>query len=339
MKNVHQKAMMRRTLCAVTALLGTVSMTACASNDSSSDGASQEVVLLAYDSFTPQDGIFDAFTAETGHTVKVVTGGDSGAVISKAILSTGNPEADVLWGVDNTSLSRVLEADVVDNYAPVNDGDICINIDTSWFTQRNIAPPATLEDLATSTYKNLLVTQDPVSSSPGLGFLLGTIAHFGDNWQSYWSDLIDNGVLIAPDWTTAYYTNFSGSSGKGDRPLVVSYGSSPPAEVVFSDPPIDTPPTSVMEASCFRQTEYAGVLRGTQKNDAATALLEYLQGVIFQESLPLSLFVFPINPDAQLPDVFQKFAVRPETSLTLDPDTISQNRDNWLEQWREIALS
>lgn len=330
---------MKRTfavLCASVLLLS-----ACSSSDSdSNDDSNKEVVLLAYDSFTPEEGIFDSFTSETGYAVKVVTGGDSGAVISKAILTSGNPEGDVLWGVDNTSLSRVLDADVFDSYEEVNTGDICVNVDTEWFASRDLAVPTTLEDLTQPEYKNLLVVQDPVSSSPGLGFLLATIAHFGqDNWTQYWTSLLNNGALVAPDWTTAYYTNFSGSSGKGDRPLVVSYGSSPPAEVVFSDPPVDTPPTSVMEASCFRQIEYVGALRGAQNSKGAVALMEYLLSTKFQESMPLTLFVFPVNPEAQLPEVFNKFAVRPETPLSLSPDAIADNRDTWLEKWREIVLS
>lgn len=320
---------------------GVMALSACSGSDSDSNGNSnKEVVLLAYDSFTPEDGIFDAFTTDTGYTVKVVNGGDSGAVISKAILASGNPEGDVLWGVDNTSLSRVLDAEVFDSYEEVNTGDICINVDTEWFTSRNITIPTMLEDLALPEYQNLLVVQDPVSSSPGLGFLLATIAHFGeDNWTEYWESLLDNGVLVAPDWTTAYYTNFSGSSGKGDRPLVVSYGSSPPAEVVFSDPPVDSPPTAVMETSCFRQIEYVGVLRGTPNSDGAAALMEYLLSTTFQKSMPLTLFVFPVNPEAQLPEVFTKFAVKPENPLSLSPDVIANNRDSWLEKWREIVLS
>lgn len=325
----------------VVACASAIALTACASSDSGSDGAQQkEVTLIAYDSFTPEEGIFDAFTTDSGYTVKVVNGGDSGAVISKAILASGNPEGDVLWGVDNTSLSRVINAEVFESYAEVNTGDVCVNIDAEWFASRNVEIPTTLEDLASPTYKDLLVVQDPVSSSPGLGFLLATVAHFGENnWTQYWTSLMNNGVLVAPDWTTAYYTNFSGSSGKGDRPLVVSYGSSPPAEVVFSDPPVDTPPTSVLEASCFQQIEYVGVLRGAKNGDGAKALVDYLLGKDFQESMPLSLFVYPVNQDAQLPEVFTKFAIRPDNPLTLSPDVIADNRDNWLEEWREIVLS
>ena len=305
----------------------------------STDATPNEVTLLAYDAFTPQEGIFDAFTAATGAKVKVVTAGDSGVLVSKAILTAGNPEGDVLWGLDNTLLSRAQKAELLTSYEPVDYGDICVNYDKQWFTSRNIAPPTSLEDLANSTYKNLLVTQDPVASSPGLGFLLGTIAHFGaDNWQGYWKSLKTNGVHLASDWTTAYTIDFSGSSGKGKYPLVVSYGSSPPAEVLYAEKPIETPPTAVIASTCFRQTEYVGALRGARNPNNAKLLISYLLDVPFQESMPLSLFVFPTNQKASLPDLFTKFAVAPKNPLTLEPADIEKNRDAWLSSWRDIIL-
>ncbi len=314
---------------------------ACTSStpNSSIDATPNEVTLLAYDAFTPQEGIFDAFTAATGAKVKVVTGGDSGVLISKAILTAGTPEGDVLWGLDNTLLSRAQKAELLTSYEPVDTGDICVNYDKQWFASRNIAPPTSLEDLALPAYKNLLVVQDPVASSPGLGFLLGTIAHFGvDNWQNYWKSLKENGVHVSPDWTSAYTIDFSGSSGKGKYPLVVSYGSSPPAEVLYAEKTIDTPPTAVIESTCFRQTEYVGALRGTRNPKLAAQLISYLQDVPFQESMPLSLFVFPVNKKATLPDLFTKFAVAPKNPLTLEPADIEKNRDSWLSTWREIIL-
>ena len=318
-----------------------VAVTACSSSSSNSsiDATPNEVTLLAYDAFTPQEGIFDAFTAATGAKVKVVTGGDSGVLISKAILTAGTPEGDVLWGLDNTLLSRAQKAELLTSYEPVDTGDICVNYDKQWFASRNIAPPTSLEDLALPAYKNLLVVQDPVASSPGLGFLLGTIAHFGvDKWQNYWKSLKENGVRVSPDWTSAYTIDFSGSSGKGKYPLVVSYGSSPPAEVLYAEKPIDTPPTAVIESTCFRQTEYVGALRGTRNPNLAVQLISYLLDVPFQESMPLSLFVFPVNKKAALPELFTKFAVAPKNPLTLDPTDIEKNRDAWLNSWREIIL-
>ena len=318
-----------------------VAITACSSSSSNSsiDATPNEVTLLAYDAFTPQEGIFDAFTAATGAKVKVVTGGDSGVLISKAILTAGTPEGDVLWGLDNTLLSRAQKAELLTSYEPVDTGDICVNYDKRWFASRNIAPPTSLQDLALPAYKNLLVVQDPVASSPGLGFLLGTIAHFGvDKWQNYWKSLKENGVRVSPDWTSAYTIDFSGSSGKGKYPLVISYGSSPPAEVLYAEKPIDTPPTAVIESTCFRQTEYVGALRGTRNPNLAVQLISYLLDVPFQESMPLSLFVFPVNKKAALPELFTKFAVAPKNPLTLDPTDIEKNRDAWLNSWREIIL-
>ena len=317
----------------------TVSACSSPSIDTSTDATPNEVTLLAYDAFTAQEGIFDAFTATTGAKVKVVTGGDSGVLVSKAILTAGTPEGDVLWGLDNTLLSRAQKAELLTSYEPVNTGDICVNYDKQWFASRDIAPPTSLEDLALPTYKNLLVVQDPVASSPGLGFLLGTIAHFGvDKWQNYWKSLKENGVRVSPDWTTAYTIDFSGSSGKGKYPLVVSYGSSPPAEVLYAEKPIDTPPTAVIASTCFRQTEYVGALRGTRNPNLAAKLISYLLDVPFQESMPLSLFVFPVNKKATLPDLFTKFAVAPKNPLTVEPADIEKNRDAWLNSWRDIIL-
>lgn len=317
-------------------LLGSA-MVAASCTSSPSENSATEVTLIAYDSFTPEEGIFDAFTEQTGATVKVVTAGDTGTMVSKAILTAGNPEGDVMWGIDNTFLSRAQNAEVLLSYEPVDEGDICVNYEKSWFSERALSVPTSFEDLVRPEYSGLLTVQDPVNSSPGLGFLLGTIAHFGDNnWEQYWTALNDNKVNVAPDWTSAYYEAFSGASDTGQYPLVVSYGSSPPAEVVFAESPIDEPTTGVIEATCFRQTEYVGVLRGTKNTELAEKLVEFLLGKEFQESMPLTLFVFPINTDAVLPEVFEKFAVRPTNPLSVEPKKIEDNREAWLDTWRGL---
>lgn len=324
------------TVAAIT-VVATILPTSCGDTSPGTDGA-RTVTLLAYDSFTPPEGIFDSFTERTGISVEVVTGGDSGSVISKAILTAGNPEGDVLWGVDDTTLSRVEDADVLDSRAPVSEGDVCVNYDKAWYEDRGSVPPTSLDDLVEPAYEGQLVVQDPVASSPGLAFLMASIARYGDGWQEWWRALVANDVTIVSDWTTAYTVEFSGSSGKGRHPLVVSYGSSPPAEVVFAATPVDEPPTGVIESTCFRQTEYVGVLRGSDDSDAARKLVDFLLDVEFQESMPLSLFVFPVNPRATLPEVFRKWAVRPVAPLSLDPEVIAANRDAWLGAWRAIAL-
>ena len=332
-------------------------------NDSTTESNNPEQVtltLLAYDSFTPSPNIFDDFTTQTGINVEVSLGGDAGELVTKAGLTSGNPEADVLWGVDNTMLSRALSKNIFTPYAsnnladldesarklvpnnevtPVDTGDVCINYDVNWFKQRNLAPPLTLRALTSSNYANLLVVPSPVSSSPGLAFMLATIAEFGqDGWDEYWKSLKQNGTLIVSDWTTAYYTEFSGSSGKGDRPIVVSYGSSPPAEMIFANPRPATAPTAVAALTCFRQVEFAGILRGTKHEREAQLLIDYLTDIKFQEDLPLTLFVYPANNKAKLPEDFVKYSLRPESPLQLDPDLISSNLLFWLDEFTNIVL-
>ena len=314
-------------------------------NDDASSSTPAAVTLVTYDSFptkdTPLNAALAAFTADTGIVVNIVTAGDAGTMVTKAVLTAGNPEGDVMWGVDNTLLSAATDGKVFEGEpVEVDFGDVCVNYDIAWFADIGIDPPATMDDLLLPEYKDLLVVQNPSTSSPGLAFLLATIAHTGeDRWQQYWTALRANGVEVVESWDSAYYERFSGAAGSaGDKPLVVSYGSSPPAEVVFADPPRDDAPTGVIGSTCFRQTEFAGVLRGTDHPDEAAQLTEFLLSETFQKELPLTLFVYPANPSVALPEVFTKFAVVPTNPFTYDPASITENRQQWQDQWTEIVL-
>ena len=316
------------------------------------------LTLLAHDSFTPSEGIFDQFTADTGIRVQVVRSGDAGTLVTKAVLAAGNPEADVLWGVDNTLLSRTLDADVFAPYVsahrddldaaavalapngevtPVDSGDVCINYDKAWFIERSITPPLTLQALTSATYKNLLVVPNPVSSSPGLAFLLATIAESGDDWQQWWQSMRDNGVLVVESWSDAYYGHFTAASD-GERPIVVSYATSPPAEVIFADPRPSQAPTAVAALTCFRQYEFAGILRGTAHEKEARLLIDFLVSKAFQEDLPLTQFVWPINNTARVPQEFTEFALRPDNPLFIAPATIAAKRVEWLDAFSNVML-
>ncbi len=344
----------------IASVLGTVG--AACGNDGPS-GAGATVTLVAYDSFpvegTPINDALASFTAETGIEVELLIAGDTGTMLSKAALTAGNPEGDVMWGVDNTFLSRAIEAEVFDPYAaagledipdelkalvpggeatPVDFGDVCVNYDIGWFAERGLAPPSTLDDLVDPAYADLLVVENPATSSPGLAFLLATIDEYGpDGWQDYWRALAGNGVEVVDGWTQAYYERFSWSGG-GPRPLVVSYGSSPPFEVLFADPPRDDSPTAVIESTCFRQVEFAGVLRGTDEPDAARRLVDFLVSDRFQRELPLNVFVFPANETTELAQEFVDFAVIPAAPRALDPDDIDANRSAWIDEWTELVL-
>jgi thiamine transport system substrate-binding protein len=219
----------------------------------------------------------------------------------------------------------------------VDFGDVCINYDKEYFAANDLQIPQSLEDLTKPEYNGLLVVEDPATSSTGLAFLLATRAHFGDGYLDYWRSLKENGVVVVDGWETAYYQNFSASSGRGPQPMVVSYGSSPAVEVVFADPPRDDAPTAsiIGPDTCFRQIEFVGILKGTENRDVAETFVDFMLSTEFQEDIPLQMYVYPVNPNAALPEVFTKFAQAPTQPAVLAPEDIAANRDAWIEAWTE----
>jgi thiamine transport system substrate-binding protein len=326
-------------------------------------GASEEtpteVVLVTHDSFAISKPVRRAFERETGLKLRILQSGDAGEALNKALLTAGDPQGDALFGVDNTLLSRALEEGLFEPYespelahvprdyvldrehrvTPVDHGEVCLNYDKGWFREHGVRPPKSFEDLADLRYQNLLVVENPATSSPGLAFLLATVAHFGfDGWQDYWRQLKANGVLVVDGWEEAYTVRFSGSSGKGERPIVVSYASSPPAEVFYAGRKLAEAPTAVVESTCFRQIELAGVLRGARNEEGARKLIDFMLSPAFQRDVPLSMFVFPVREGVALPPVFEKYAVVPQSPLELPPNVIGANRDAWIREWTDIVL-
>jgi thiamine transport system substrate-binding protein len=326
-----------------------------------SDETPTEVVLVTHDSFAISDQVKKAFEDESGLTLRILKAGDAGEIVTRALLTAGNPEGDVLFGVDDNLLARALEGDVFEAYespeltavdpglvldpehraTPIYRGDVCLNVDKAWFAERGIAPPDDLADLILASHRSQFVVENPATSTPGLAFMLATIAQFGDGerWQGYWRGLRANDVLVVDGWEDAYYTRFSGSAGsKGSRPIVVSYASSPPAEVIFRKPRPAEAPTGVVEDSCFRQIELAGVLRGANNEDGARELIDFMLSKRFQEDIPLQMFVFPARLDAALPPEFERFAVVPKHPLELAPEEIEANRERWVDEWTDIVV-
>lgn len=316
--------------------------------------ATDTVTVLAHDFFVVDETALAAFTAETGITVEILLGGDAGIMVNQALLTAGNPVADVLFGVDTTLLSRALDGDLFhpyvspaaglipaelladDRVTPIDFGDVCINFDRSAFTA--LPPPTSLADLTDPAYRGMLVVEDPTISSPGLAFFLATVAVFGESgpttWRDYWADLRRNDVAVVSDWGTAYYGAFSGA-GDGDRPLVVSYASSPGAELIGTGLARDDASTGIMTAGCFRQVEYAGVLRGTPNRRAAEQFIDFLLSTDVQAAVPETMFVHPVRPDVPVPAWIGAPLSDP---VTMDPRRIESNRDRWLAEWTDIVL-
>lgn len=316
--------------------------------------------LMTHDSFDIGAETMAQFTEETGISVDVFRSGDAGTVVNLAALAADDPLADVLFGVDNTFLSRALENDILLPYEsprlaeiddslqldpqhralPVDFGDVCLNYDRAWFTATGLEPPQALEDLIDPAYAGLTVVQNPATSSPGLAFLLATIDTFGeDAYLDYWEQLAANDVLVTDGWEDAYYGSFTAASD-GDRPIVVSYASSPAAEVYFAEVALEFAPTAavISDGSCFRQIEFAGILRGTEYEEEARQLVDFMLSRPFQEDIPLHMFVFPANEEAELPEVFIEHSQVPENPVLVSPEAIAANREQWIEAWTQTVL-
>jgi thiamine transport system substrate-binding protein len=319
-----------------------------------------EITLMSHDSFNISEEVIAEFETANNARVVYLPSGDTGAALNQAILSKNNPLADVFFGVDNTFMSRALNADIFEPYAspkltevsdtlkldpqnrllPVDYGDVCLNYDKAWFAEQGIEPPADLDTLTDANYRGLTVVENPATSSPGLAFLLATIVRFGEeHYLDYWQMLRDNDVLVVDGWEEAYWGQFSAASD-GDRPIVVSYASSPPAEVYFAEQPMNEAPTGVVlaDGACFRQIEFIGILKGTQQRVLAEKLADFMLSKRFQEDIPLQMFVFPANTTAALPDVFVQYAKIPENPASISPEAIESNREAWIEAWAETVL-
>lgn len=324
--------------------------------------AAQEptLTLMTHDSFFLPEGVIDSFEEAHGVQLELLPAGDSGSMLNQAILTADRPLADVLFGVDNAFLSRALEADIFEPYhspylahvapglqldpdgrvTPIDVGHVCLNLDRSAFEVGGLPWPETLEDLADPALAGQLVVENPATSSPGLAFLLATVATFGEEgWQDYWADLRANDVEVAAGWEEAYYGRFSGGvNSEGERPIVVSYAASPVAEVLYGpDPEAEVSPTVAIEP-CFEQVEYAGILSGTDQPVLAAELIDHLLSPEVQAEVPLAMFVYPARSDVALPEAFAQHALVPEAPLRLDPALIDANREAWIAEWTDIVL-
>ncbi len=349
---------MKSLLVSIVAL--TVPLAACSVVGEKSDEAGQDgenggtVVLVTHESFQLPKKIVRQFEDESGYDLQTRAAGDAGTLTTKLVLTKDNPTGDAAFGVDNTFASRAvdqgvfaehgvelpagaeeyaLEGDAADVLAPIDNGNVCVNVDKTWFADHDLEPPTSFEDLADPAYEGLFVTPSALSSSPGLAFMLATIAAYREAWPDYWERLIANETLVVDGWEDAYFGDFTQGSEQGTRPIVLSYDSSP-AFTIADD---GSSTTSALLDTCFRQVEYAGVLEGAENPEGARALIDFLLTASVQRELPESMFVFPVVDGVELPPAWEEHAEQPASPYRLDPDEIAANREAWLEEWRDIV--
>ena len=330
----------------------------------SSLAAAQPLTVLVHDSFALSEEVLASFTATTGVKLRLLPVGDAGSLVNRAILTRRNPLGDVLYGIDNSLLARGLAVELFEPYrsplldgvpaalrfdptfsvTPVDVGYVVFNLDRAFFEAAGLPLPDDLDRLLEPDYRALTVVQNPTSSSPGLAFLLTTVARYGEggpgDWLDYWAALRGNELLVVNGWTNAYYLAFSRYGG--DRPVVLSYATSPAAEVIFSEAPLSEAPTAnlLCPRCAFRQIEAAGILAGTDNRAAAEMFIDFLLSRPVQEDVPLSMFVYPVVAGTPIPQEFLDHAAVPESAqvVELSPETIAENQQRWLEEWTEVVL-
>jgi thiamine transport system substrate-binding protein len=321
---------------------------------SQNDGSGGRVVLVTHESFKLPKEVEREFEDESGYDLQTRAAGDAGTLTTRLVLTKDNPTGDAAFGIDNTFASRAvdegvfadldvelpagaedyaLDGDAADVLAPIDNGNVCVNVDKTWFAGHDLEPPRSFEDLTEPAYRGLFVTPSALSSSPGLAFLLATIAAYREAWPDYWARLMANDTLVVDGWEDAYFGDFTQGGAQGSRPIVLSYDSSP--AFTLTDDGSST--TSALLDTCFRQVEYAGVLEGAENPQGARALIEFLLGDSVQRELPESMFVFPVVDGVDLPPAWERHAQQPESPYMLDPAEIAQNREAWLEEWRDIV--
>ena len=349
---------LRALVIATAALLPLTACSLTGGEDSSSDAsgdaaAPQEVVLVTHDSFFLPRKLIKAFERDSGYDLVVRASGDAGTLTNKLVLSRGNPQGDVAFGVDNTFASRALDNDVFAPYSaqlpagaeayvlpgddgrltPVDNGNVCVNVDTTWFAAEGIAPPESLDDLVDPAYEDLFVLPGAASSSTGLAFLLATIARFGeDGWQDYWKQLADNGLKVTSGWSDAYEVDFTQGGGGGDRPIVLSYDSSPAFTIDG-----DASTTKALLDTCFRQVEYAGVLTGAKHPQAAQKVIDWMLSDDFQAALPENMYVYPVSTSVDVPEDWATYAPLSAKPWSVPADEIDANREAWLTEWTAVV--
>ena len=314
--------------------------------------------VLTHSSFDLPKEQLAQFEKEAGVRLQIVKAGDAGEMTNKLILTKNRPIVDVVFGIDNTLLPRALAAGVIEPYTgpaaqrlsaatldagvvPVDYGYVTLNIDKAWFAKSGLALPTRLEDLTQPAYAKLLVVQNPATSSPGMAFLLATIGGLGEEAAfQWWSAMRANGVKVAKGWTEAYYTDFTRNGGT--RPIVVSYASSPAAEVFYSKEKITESPTAnlFLKGGVFRQVEGVALVKGGRPaaREAAGRFIEFMRSAPVQQSLQTTMWMLPAEVAASRADVIKRHAVDPSSHDNPPSADVAKNAKAWLQRWTQTVL-
>ncbi|WP_027481593.1 thiamine ABC transporter substrate-binding protein [Deinococcus pimensis] len=317
-----------------------------------------DLTVVTHDSFDVDKKLVAAFEKANGVKVRLVKAGDAGAMLSRLILTKAAPIGDVVYGLDNTLVGRAKAEGILEPYRSplarnvparlriddgtllntVDYGYVTLNYDKAWFASHKLALPRTLDDLTKPAYRGLLVVQNPTTSSPGLAFMLATVRALGpEKAWTWWKAMREGGMKVTRGWSDAYYTDFTRAGGK--YPIVVSYGTSPAAEVFYSEKKLGTSPTAnlALPGASFLQLEGVGILKGTKQPALARKFVDFMLSPEVQADFPTRMWVYPAREGVKLAPVFAQAQV-PNNVATFTPAEITRDVKAWTDTWTKVVL-
>ena len=313
-----------------------------------------ELRVMTHGSFSLSKTLIADFEKQSGAKLSIIKGGDAGEMLNKLILTKANPVADVVYGIDNTLIGKASAAGILaptsskvgrnvagialPNAVAVDYGYVTLNYDKAWFAKSKLPLPASLDDLAKPAYKDLLVVQNPATSSPGLAFLLATIAAKGEAGAfQWWEKVRDNGLKVSKGWSEAYYTDFTRNGGT--RPIVVSYATSPAAEVFYSKEKLSESPTAnlLLKGGVFMQIEGVAKIKGGKEDALAQQFVDFLRGEAVQKDLQTRMWMYPAVEGVALDAVYQH-AQKPASHTNPDLKAMQNKTAGWVSRWTRLVV-
>jgi thiamine transport system substrate-binding protein len=316
---------------------------------------SAETVLrvVSHDSFKLSPALIAQFERQHQVKLRFMQSGDAGQLLNQLILTKHSPIADVVYGLDSPLADKAIAANLLASHTlagsrvtailpppavSVMSGHVTLNVDLAWFKARRLPLPKSLDDLTLPAYKNLLVVQNPHTSSVGQAFLMAVMAHKGekDGWI-WWQKMRQNGLKVTDGWREAYYQAFSRNGGA--YPIVVSYASSPAAEVFFAQDKTAPPPTANLNLAggVFHQVEGAALLKGGKHPELGQAFMAFLRSPAVQADIQTTLWMRPIIANTPIHPVLKMHAQVP-TGGQLYTAAMGAKSKVWLAAWGDLFL-
>jgi thiamine transport system substrate-binding protein len=316
--------------------------------------AADELRVMVHSSFSLPKPLLAQFESQNGVKLAIVKGGDAGEMLNKLILTRAKPVADVVFGIDNTLVGKALAAGVLEPLSPqaadasdadlgtalaaVDYGFVTLNYDKAAIAKSGIALPKTMQELTLPAYKNWLVMPNPATSSTGYAFLLATISAMGEEPAfAWWAQMRGNGLKVVKGWSEAYYTEFA--RNKGAYPLVVSYATSPAAEVFYSKEKVTDSPTASLnlKGGVFRQVEGVGLVKGGGQRAAASKFVEFMRSGPVQQALQTEMWMYPMQANTPRAEVM-RYASEPAGFEAPAVTLVASKGADWVARWTKVVL-